>query len=32
MSTNNEISIVEAFVEVMKPIAQITETAGGKNE
>jgi len=30
MPTDNEISIMEAFVEVMKPIAQITETIGGE--
>ena len=32
MPTDGEISTLEAFVEVMKPIAQITETMGGEKK
>ena len=32
MPSDTEMSVMEAFVEVMKPIAQITETIGGEKQ
>ena len=30
MSTDNEITIMETFVEIMRPITEITEVMGGE--
>ena len=32
MPSDTKMSVMEAFVEVMKPIAQITETLGGEKQ